>query len=317
MTNRATKKPELSNDESTDESTIVARARDLEAPTFGHRASLVVLDGWEIGRELEVSGDAQVVGRSSGIAHIVIGAGSVSRQHARIDRVAEGGDEYHTITDLKSSNGTYVNNVQVTMTRLNNGDKVRMGDVVFKFMTQDATEARFHKHVHRLIHFNQLTGLLTMESFRDRLDMHLRDAVEGTRFTLAMTDLDGLKKVNDTHGHLAGRMTIETMGQIIRTNLRTNDVAGLYGGDEAIILYPHASMDEAREVAEVIRQAVEERLFEYNGATFHVSISQGLAEWPVHGRTAEELIASADRALYAAKEAGRNRVHCAPLPERA
>jgi len=276
------------------------------------RASLIVLSGWEIGREIEVHGQGQVLGRSA-LATTVVNAPSVSRQHCRIDLERDEGGDFFTLTDLGSSNGTRLNREAISTVRLNNGDRIQMGDVLFKFTLQDDVEAHFHRQVHRLIHFDQLTGLLTMEAFRHRLDSHLRQAEEGTVFCIAMTDLDGLKKVNDTHGHLAGRMVVREMGVMMRAAIRPQDMAGLYGGDEGIVFYRDADQAQAREIAENLRKMVAERVFEHHGNDFGVTISQGIAEYPIHGETAESLIAAADKALYQAKAAGRN---CVVLAER-
>lgn len=278
------------------------------------RASLIVLAGWEIGKEIEVSSGAMILGRSIE-CDTCINAPSVSRQHAQIDLVEDKEERFFRVTDLGSSNGTHVNNTRTAATRLHNGDKVKMGDVLFKFVLQDEIDSRFHQNVHRLIHYDQLTGLLTMEAFRYRLDTELRSARPGSNFALAMTDLDGLKKVNDTHGHLAGRMVVGAMGRLILESLRDGDHAGLYGGDEAIILYPDATLEEARAQAEQLRASIEGYSFEFDGKPISVTISQGLSEFPGHGRTIESLIATADRALYAAKAAGRNCVQTAPRPE--
>lgn len=288
------------------DATIVA-AEAILAPTERRHASLVVISGWEIGREVEIHGLAQVFGRST-LANTYIASPSVSRQHARIDLVTEDGADAFVITDLGSSNGTFVNSQRVKRHPITDGDKVRMGDVVFKFIVQDEVEAQFHKEVHQLIHFDQLTGLLKMEAFRRRLDTMLARTEPCPVFTLSMTDLDGLKRVNDTHGHLAGRSVVRGMGEMMRGAVRDGDCIGLYGGDEAIVLYKDAALDAARDVAEGIRKVVEARVFTHEGKQFGVTISQGLAEWPRHGTTAEALIAAADRALYAAKQQGRNRV---------
>jgi diguanylate cyclase (GGDEF)-like protein len=197
---------------------------------------------------------------------------------------------------------------------LHNGDKIQLGDVVFKFLVQDALEQEFHRHVHRLIHFDQLTGLMTMESFRKVLDDAIERARHGTVFSLAMTDLDGLKRVNDTLGHLAGRHTIAAMGAFMRETLRPVDRAGLYGGDEGIVLFPGAPLGEAALIAEQLRLRIEKHAFEYEGQPYRVTISQGLAEWPLHGPSPEALIAAADSALYTAKADGRNCVRLAPPP---
>jgi len=284
------------------------------ASTTQARASLIVLAGWEIGKEIEVGPGAMILGRSID-CEVCVNAPSVSRQHAQIDLVVEEKERYFRVTDLGSSNGTHVNNTRTAATRLQNGDKVKMGDVLFKFVLQDEIDARFHQDVHRLIHYDQLTGLLTMDAFRLRLDEALRATHLSGGFSLAMTDLDGLKKVNDTHGHLAGRMVIGAMGRIMREWLRDSDFAGLYGGDEGIILFPNTRIQEALALAEELRARIEANCFDFDGKPIRVSISQGLAEFPSHGRTPEALIASADRALYAAKAAGRNCVKAAPSAE--
>ena len=160
----------------------------------GHtRASLIVLAGWEIGKEIEVGTSRMILGRSID-CDTCINAPSVSRQHAQIDLIEENAERFFRITDLGSSNGTHVNNTRTAATRLYNGDKLKLGDVLFKFVLQDEIETQFHQKVHRLIHYDQLTGLLTLEAFRFRLDEVLRSSTRpGATFCLAMTDLDGLK----------------------------------------------------------------------------------------------------------------------------
>lgn len=295
---------------STADATIMAEGLQAAAAKAYIRASLIVVSGWEIGHEIEIHGQAQVLGRSP-LSITPVDAPSVSRNHARIDRVQDDDQVFFTITDLGSSNGTWVNGSRVNSSVLNNGDRVRMGDVIFKFILQDEVEAEYHQQVHRLIHYDQLTGLLKMGAFRTRLDHCLRTTPKESVFSLAMTDLDGLKRVNDTHGHLAGRMVVREMGAMMRGALRPADIAALYGGDEAIVVFPSTPLDGAREVAERLRETIEKRVFEFQGTTFGVTISQGLAEWPRHGDTAEALVAAADRALYAAKNAGRNCVRTA------
>lgn len=280
-------------------------------PAAAGRASLIVLAGWEIGKEIEIKTDSVVLGRAVD-CDVCVNAPSVSRQHAQIEVVNEDDEQFYRVTDLGSSNGVLVNNVRTPSMKLGNGDKVKLGDVLFKFVLQDEADSQFHQQVHRLIHYDQLTGLLTMDAFRERLVDALR---HGGTFTLAMTDLDGLKVVNDNHGHLAGRMVVGAMGEILRESIRESDVAGLYGGDEAIILFPNTPASEASNLAEQIRVAIVNHQFAYEGAEFRVTISQGLAEFPAHGRTPEALISAADRALYAAKSAGRNCVRVAASPK--
>ena len=293
-----------------EERTMVLGPAESEGAAPARKASLVVLGGWEIGREIELAEHEHVLGRSFG-ADTRVDSPSVSREHARITCVHEDGASHFAITDLGSSNGTRVNGALFESARLHNGDKIQMGDILFKFVLRDEADARFYQDVHRLIHYDQLTGLLTMDAFRRQLMAEMRKSgVEG-RLTIAMTDLDGLKRVNDTYGHLAGRMVVREMGVMIRHALRDQDLPALYGGDEAVILFPRTGLDQARQTAEVLRRTIAERVFEHRGHTFQVTISQGLSEWPRHGRSVEELIAAADAALYAAKASGRNCVRSA------
>ncbi|MBI2426187.1 MAG: diguanylate cyclase [Candidatus Hydrogenedentes bacterium] len=296
---------DLSTTRMTEISTI-AGSVDANAPADTREASLVVLAGWEIGKEIKVTQTPMIVGRAAQ-AEICINAPSISRNHAKIEWVEAGAEGAHfQITDLASSNGTRVNNVRVTTKELQNGDKIHMGDVLFKFVLQDAVEAQFHQDVHRLIHYDQLTGLLTREAFRQRLDALLRITPKEQRMTLAMTDLDGLKRVNDRHGHLMGSRIIREMGGVVRECMREQDVAGIYGGDECMLLFPATALDGGRAQSEILRQRIQEHIFSEEHADVRVTISIGLAEWPTHGDAAVPLLAAADRALYAAKAAGRN-----------
>jgi len=298
-------KDTTNNKNQPDDRTIVlpdAGARPAAPPK---KAALVVLAGWEIGREIELTGPEHLIGRA-GTANTRINSQSVSREHARIARTIENGQETFLLTDLESSNGTRVNNLSVTSVNLNNGDKIQMGDVLFRFVVGDETDAKFYHNVHRLIHYDQLTGLMEMDSFRGNLEAEMNRCRQDGVLSLAMTDLDGLKRVNDTYGHLAGRMVVREMGNMMRASLRPQDLPALYGGDEAIILMPNTRIGEAAEVAERLRLCVESHEFDYHGQQFGVTISQGLAEFPLHGDTVERIIAAADHALYSAKAGGRN-----------
>ena len=276
------------------------------------RAALVVIAGWEMGREICLSESETVLGRAPDLL-TPINAQSVSRQHAKI--VCSGEDDHRTyeIIDLGSINRTRVNNESVESAVLANGDKIQLGNVVLRFSLHDVADSEFHEEVHRRIHYDELTGLLTMNTFLERLrgEILRLSGQDGAVFTLAMTDLDGLKKVNDTHGHLCGRRVVQEMGAVIRSTLRERDRGGLYGGDEAVLLFAETPIVQAKEVAEKLRAAIEALELTGPTGTYGVTISQGLAEWPAHGTTPEQLIAAADGALYAAKGAGRNCIRLA------
>jgi len=287
--------------------TMRGDVRPAAPPGVRTVARLIVLSGWEIGRMIELTGEETVIGRSA-TADIMIPEPLISRRHARIHRLRIGDRDFYEVTDLDSSNGTFVNHAAASSSTLLDGDTLQIGPVLFKLVIDDEAEGAFFDEIHRLIHHDQLTGLLKMDSFLRRV----RPELERNRvLSLAMTDLDGLKRINDAYGHLAGRMVVGEMGVMFRSVLRTRDIAGLYGGDEAVVAFPETPLDEAAEVAEELRLTVAEHRFEHAGNEFSVTISQGLAQFPDRGRNAEDLIAAADGALYAAKAAGRNCVRTA------
>jgi diguanylate cyclase (GGDEF)-like protein len=272
-------------------------------------ASLVVIDGWEIGRRFELGRPRMVIGRNLD-CEICLPLASISRKHALIEHQEDGDRCWIKLTDHGSTNGVFVNGEETPETALRSGDVVRLGEVAMKFVLGDSAEGRFYHEMLRRLRYDDLTGLLTRESFRSAVEEILARPKTNTH-CLAMTDLDGLKAVNDAHGHLAGAAVIREMGVLMRELLGPKDYGGLYGGDEAMLLFTDTNLDAARQRAEALRRRIESHRFEFEGRVVAVTISQGLAEWPVHGRTHRELVAAADRALYAAKAAGRNCVRAA------
>jgi diguanylate cyclase (GGDEF)-like protein len=123
-----------------------------------------------------------------------------------------------------------------------------------------------------------------------------------------MVDSDNLKHVNDQHGHEAGNRMLQHVVKAVLGQLRSTDIAARYGGDEFVVMLPDTPARGAFEVAERIRNAVETAPFTTGSSTVSCSVSIGAASYPQDGRTIDALLARADRALYQAKEAGRNRV---------
>jgi len=127
-------------------------------------------------------------------------------------------------------------------------------------------------------------------------------------FSLLMVDSDSLKKVNDTHGHGAGDQLIKLVVKCMRDSLRTTDVLARYGGDEFICLLPETGSQGAAIVAERIRKRIAETPLSDRGTSVATSVSIGIASYPEHGDEFDIVAKNADRALYASKAAGRNRV---------
>ena len=155
-----------------------------------------------------------------------------------------------------------------------------------------------------------LTGLLNRRAFDQELTRALANADRRVNGCLALLllDLDHFKRLNDTYGHPAGDAALRGTAQTLARLLRKGDAAARYGGEEFVVILPDADARGARQLAERIRKAIEAQQVVFEGAHLAVTASLGLALWPEDGREQEALLGAADRALYAAKQEGRNRV---------
>jgi diguanylate cyclase (GGDEF)-like protein len=279
---------------------------------------LVVLQGSEIGREYRLRRSASVLGRDEDAVLRVLDE-RVPRRHALLELIYDPAEQVQRvfITDLQSTNRTYVNGEAVERRELREGDKLRVGDTVLKFVLQDAIDARFHQEIHDRIAYDQLTKLLTKESLYTALEAELRRCAH-YKYPLAvlMMDLDHFKQVNDTHGHLMGSHVLAEVGRLIREGLRRTDVSARYGGEEFVAYLSQVGAEVGRGAAERIRAAIASHLFTRVdesglGDTVRITISIGVSEFPRDGGSLEALVAAADRALYRAKREGRNLVRVA------
>lgn len=298
------------------DSTMAIERSALDTGRFHkNHATLVVVQGTEIGRNYRLRRGPMIIGRGFG-AEVRLPDDLVSREHARIDFAWDPGKQaatYHLV-DLGSTNHTFVNTARVESVELREGDKIQIGDTVLKFVLLDDIEAKFHEEIRNRISFDQLTGLLTKESLYLALEMELKRCLRyELPLTVLMMDLDRFKSVNDTRGHLMGSHVLAEVGRLIRETIRTADVAARYGGEEFVAYLSETPTLGAGQAAERIRKAIEAHPFTLDGVTIPVTISIGISSCPEHGRDIQALVGRADRALYRAKESGRNRVCIEPL----
>jgi diguanylate cyclase (GGDEF)-like protein len=135
-------------------------------------------------------------------------------------------------------------------------------------------------------------------------------------FALLLADLDHFKSVNDTHGHLAGDAALRHAAQALEGGLRTTDFLARYGGEEFAVILPHTGQAQAWMLAERLRRRVAGAALRYAGRAIPLTVSIGMAGFaPGQAATPVSLVAQADQALYAAKQAGRNRVSIATTRE--
>jgi diguanylate cyclase (GGDEF)-like protein len=176
--------------------------------------------------------------------------------------------------------------------------------------TMFSADIRFGLNRARLLaETDDLTGLSNMRGFRIIADRLFGQAVRYSRpASVLMIDSDNLKKVNDRHGHETGNRLLKMVAKCIESELRHTDVLARFGGDEFVALLPETSAEKANEVAQRISKAVATSPLEFEGRRVETSVSIGLACYPQDGRSIDAVMARADRAMYVAKEQGRNRV---------
>jgi diguanylate cyclase (GGDEF)-like protein len=157
---------------------------------------------------------------------------------------------------------------------------------------------------------DRMTKLFSHHFFQQNLEEEIARAHRyGTTLCLIMFDIDHFKKFNDTYGHLQGDLIIKEIANILRGSVRTIDFTARYGGEEFAVILPEVDIGGASVVAERIRTMIERHTFAGEEESLYVTVSMGVAEFkPARMRTASQLIAEADKALYQAKEMGRNRI---------
>jgi diguanylate cyclase (GGDEF)-like protein len=285
-------------------------------------AYLLVLDGPQFGEMFPLAaGRELVIGRRDD-AEIQIRDDGVSRRHASILVEGEGA----TVADLESANGTYVNGKRVPRAHVEDGARIQVGGhTTLKFVWADEVEALYQARLAEGALQDALTGLYNRRHLDERLGSELAAAQRhGRPLSLLMVDIDHFKDVNDAHGHLAGDETLKMVAFVLRGAVRKEDVLARYGGEEFVVIARETGLDGARALAERIRRAVEKSRCSWQGTelgvtvSIGVTVSVGLTEY-VPGRSEREFVEAADRALYAAKQQGRNRVvaqSLGPVPEK-
>lgn len=155
-----------------------------------------------------------------------------------------------------------------------------------------------------------LTGLLTRRAFTESLLARVAEAQRSRRhLSLCLMDVDRFKSVNDTYGHGVGDKVLSAFGALLGTRFRLQDLRGRWGGEEFIIAFYGEWAESAREILSRVTAEFAKITFDGGqGRLFNVTVSGGIATFPIDGRTLEELVGVADQRLYAAKQAGRNRI---------
>jgi diguanylate cyclase (GGDEF)-like protein len=231
---------------------------------------------------------------------------SVSRRHARIQ---PGADGYYAV-DLQSTNGTFVNDVPASICKLKDGDYLRVGNCIYRFLAGGNVEAEYHEEIYRLTIIDALTEAHNKRYLLEFLDRELsRSARYNRPLCVIMFDLDRFKTINDELGHLGGDFTLREMAACVKTCVRKEELFARYGGEEFIIVLPETNLEGGVAVAERLRVMVEKHSFQYEGKSYPLTVSVGVAATDgTRSLSPSDLIGEADQKLFEAKRQGRNLV---------
>lgn len=272
---------------------------------------LVAIKGVHPGLMLAVNAHQLRIGRAPDNSHQLLER-NVSRHHAVIDESA-GGVVF--LTDLGSSNGTYVNGTAIPKYHpvpLRDGDRVRFGPfVVFKFVRLLPDEEQSNRDLFERSIRDRLTGAFNRSFFLEHVESVASSSLDSNQgLAILLVDLDDFKQVNDLNGHAAGDIVLKLAASVLRDGLESQDLLARYGGEEFIAALVRPDLESAISTAELVRERLADNEIPLDSSTIRVTASIGLAFTPFAAGiiACSTLISSADVLLYQAKRLGKNRV---------
>jgi len=266
--------------------------------------SLVVVLGHDVGARV-VLDESVEIGRDPD-CDLPLHDDNVSWRHARVEDL---GNAEWGVVDLGSTNGTLVNGQPCAGAILRPGDRVFLGKTVLE-VQQDALREAQAAELERLLSIDELSGLWVKRRFDAQLASSVAAVLAGNvpALSVIVMDMDGVKGINDTHGHHMGAFVIGETGRLIGKVVEGRGFATRFGGDEFAAGLPGMTKDAAVAVAEEMRACVAAHVYEKDGVRVQPGLSCGVATIPGDGSDAEMLFRAADQAMYRAKRGGKNRV---------
>jgi two-component system cell cycle response regulator len=291
--------------------TLVRESKTLKLKLQEARKSeacLVIVLGKPLGKRFVLDLKEMVIGRGAECQIPVLDT-SLSRAHAQVLK-KDNGRFY--VSDLDSTNNTYLNEQKLAPGKpieVKNGDLLKMGNMIFKFIGRGKIDNVFHKDILDLASRDNLTGTLNRQSLMSCLEEGFRKArMSKKSLSAVVLDLDQFKSVNDTFGHAAGDFVLKETVKVAQSVIRGDDFIGRFGGDEFMAVLWDSSLTNACIVAERIRSKIENHAFTYGGNRIPVTVSLGVATLDDSIQSIGAFFERADGAQYNAKKNGGNRV---------
>ncbi len=287
----------------------------LNLPKVDEKSSpcLVVIHGDNLGEKYILNRPETIIGRHED-AHIQVEEDNVSRQHAKIKLH----NSKVTIEDLQSTNGTFINTKRLKEeVVLKEGDLILIGNTILKFIPSGTIEHVYHEEMYKLATLDGLTQIYNKTYLLERIhDEFMRSKRYKRKLSILLFDFDYFHELNSKYTHLGGDQVLRKVASLVLRNLRKEDILGRYGGEEFIIVLPETDEKSAFSIADKIRTLVEKTKIEYSDQIIPVTISIGVASIKFDRKgnsqpkveSSEKFIELADKALFEAKNKGRNRV---------
>jgi two-component system cell cycle response regulator len=279
------------------------------------RLVLVGLDGPGAGVEFVLSRSTSILGRGPG-ASLVVNDTRASRRHCKLTLLPDPVRPTRKVVlleDMRSTNGVRVNGRPTLRRTLRGGEKILVGKTIFRFERRDSFDAAFYGRLQQIATTDPLTGVGNRLGLSQEMERQESERVRYKRpFAVLLVDLDEFKTVNDRFGHSVGDHVLQQVSAAILSSLRDSDRTFRYGGEEFVVILPETRLDGAAILATRIRESVEGTRVAHEGHEVSVTVSVGVAE----ATGDSDVLDRADRALYRAKRAGRNRVRTFVAPRR-
>ncbi len=273
-----------------------------ERPKASGKPCLIVISGPGMGERVELGEQDVEIGRGEQCT-LFINSDQISRRHASVLRIAGN----YVVTDLKSTNGTFVNEQKIKTQELKDGDQIRVGKTVIKY-TESPVESEYFEHIMNLASQDALTGAYNKRKFDELYAAEVTRAQQSSSgLTLTLFDIDFFKRINDQYGHPAGDAVLQGVAHLAQAVVGQSGALFRVGGEEFAILLPSLPLTHAVQLAEYLRHGVEQQHFSFEDRPIPVTVSLGVAEL-ASDEAGEALYKRVDELLYHSKRTGRNRV---------
>lgn len=281
----------------------------------GNYFTITIIEGIDFGLIFQIDNQETIIGRKDeddNKVDIELNDDKASRRHLMLAKRENNNIPYIVAIDLASKNGTFVNGKRIAKgeTTLYNGDKLQVGNSVLKFEIKDTIDITSHQErLYQQVTRDPQTGLWNYNYAQQELEkMVSMSERNNTPFSLLILEIDFFQILNETYGRNVGDIVLRAVAQRISSELSDYETAARFSGNKFLVLLPETNMETAAKTAERLREVIEVSDFSASGCQQRVTISGGVAQFPICGRKGKDVLDQADEALYRAKQVGRNRI---------